>query len=54
MKPIMRDDDIVIHRRPPADARADERARRSVARDDDMVFRRRTRRDSEPPERRDA
>jgi hypothetical protein len=36
----MRDDDIVIHRRPAAAPREVEPERRSVARDDDIVFRR--------------
>lgn len=50
----MRDDDIVIHRRPQAQPRAGERERRSVARDDDMILPRRRRATSEAPERRDA
>jgi hypothetical protein len=37
----MRDDDILIHRRPSQDPRLPRREPRSVTRDDDMIFRRR-------------
>jgi hypothetical protein len=41
LAPAMRDDDILIHRRPPQEPRDSDREQRSVVRDDDIVFRRR-------------